>query len=211
MTASAAVALAITAAVALVDWAAVARDERHAEYFAKPAVMAGLVAVALLVQPVSATERAFFVVALLLGLASDVFLMLPRDMFLAGLVAALLEHIAYIAGFRARWLDAPLLVAGAAIALASAVAFLPPIVRALRKGRPRLVPPVLVYVAVFAAMVAAAGGAGSLAGLGGALLFLWSDAILAYDRFVRPLPGGRLLNIVPYHLGEALLVLSLVY
>ena len=211
MTASAAVALAITAAVAVVDWAAVARDERHVEYFAKPAVMAGLVAVALLVDPVSASERAFFVVALLLGLASDVFLMLPRDMFLAGLVAALLEHVAYIAGFRARWLDAPLLVAGAVIALASAAAFLPPIVRALRKDRPTLVPPVLVYVAVFAVMVAAAGAAGSLVGLGGALLFLWSDAILAYHRFVRPLPGGRLLNMVPYHLGEALLVLSLVY
>jgi uncharacterized membrane protein YhhN len=211
MTFPAAVALALTAAATLVDWFAVARDERHAEYFAKPGVMLGLIAVALLVEPASGTERAFFVVALLFGLASDVFLMLPRDMFLAGLVAALLEHIAYIAGFRARWLDLPLFIAGAAVALMSAAVFLPPIVRALRRTRPKLVVPVLAYVAVFAVMVAAAGGSGSIVGLGGALLFLYSDAILAWNRFVRPLPGGRLVNMVPYHVGEALIVLALVY
>src|SRR5439155_19256377 len=50
----------------------------------------------------------FFVIALALGLASDVFLMLPRDMFVAGLVAALVEHLAYIAGFpRCSWSWSP--------------------------------------------------------------------------------------------------------
>ena len=46
--------------------------------------------------------------------------------------------------------------------------------------------------------------------LGGALLFFYSDAILAWNRFVRPVPSSRIVNIVPYHVGEALLVLSLV-
>jgi len=211
MTFAAAVALAVTAAITLIDWAAVARDERHAEYFAKPAVMAGLIAVALLVQPASQTERAWFIAALALGLVSDVFLMLPRDLLVAGLVAALVEHLAYIAGFRARPLDTPLLLAGAVIALLSIAAFLPPIVLALRAKRPRLIGPVIAYVAVFAVMVASAGGTGSLVGLAGALLFLYSDSVLAWNRFVRPLPGGRLFNMVPYHLGEALLVLSLIY
>src|SRR5438874_1791555 len=66
----------VTAVVAAVDWTAVARSIRRLEYVAKPAVMVGLIAVALAMHPVSAIERTFFVVALVLGLASDVFLML---------------------------------------------------------------------------------------------------------------------------------------
>ena len=107
MTALALSLLAATGVVAAIDWAAVARSARRIEYAAKPAVMVGLIAVALALRPISSAERALFVVALALGLASDVFLMLPRDMFVAGLVAALVEHLAYIAGFRARELDSP--------------------------------------------------------------------------------------------------------
>jgi uncharacterized membrane protein YhhN len=201
--------LAATAVVTVVDWAAVITTKRSVEYVAKPAVMIGLIAVAIAVDPASAVERAFFVVALALGLLSDVFLMLPRDMFLAGLVAALVEHIAYIAGFRARDLQLGLLLIGLLVAAASVAAFLPPIVRSLRRTRPRLVVPVFVYVAVFVVMVASAGGTGSPVALAGALLFFYSDAILAWNRFVKPLPGGRIVNMVPYHLGEGLLVLSL--
>ncbi len=202
--------LAGTGAIALVDWVAVLASNRRLEYAAKPAVMIGLIGVALALRPTSPAERALFIVALVLGLASDVFLMLPKDMFLAGLVAALVEHIAYIAGFRARELNVELLVIAVVVALASVAVFLPPIDRALRSSRPKLVSPVMVYVAVFVVMVASAGGTGSPVALAGALLFFYSDAILAWNRFVRPVPLGRIVNIVPYHVGEALLVLSLV-
>jgi len=202
--------LGATAVVAVVDWVAVVASARRLEYAAKPAVMIGLIAVALTLRPASPTERAFFIVALALGLASDVFLMLPKDMFLAGLVAALVEHIAYIGGFRARGLNVAVLTIAVVVALASVAVFLPPIYRALRNSRPKLVAPVIVYVAVFVVMVASAGGTGSPVALAGALLFFYSDAILAWNRFVRPVPLGRIVNIVPYHVGEALLVLSLV-
>jgi len=201
--------LVVTGVAAVTDWVAVAASIRRLEYVAKPAVMVGLVAVALALRPTSGAERAFFVAALALGLLSDVFLMLPRDMFLAGLVAALVEHLAYIAGFRTRELELGLLVVAVLIALVSVGVFLPPIYRALRAGHPSLVWPVFAYVAVFVVMVASAGGTGSLIALAGALLFFYSDAILAWNRFVRPLPMGRVVNIVPYHLGVALLVLSL--
>ncbi len=200
----------MTAVVAAADWVAVARSNRRLEYAAKPAVMVGLVAVALAVKPVSGTERAFFLVALVLGLASDVFLMLPQDMFLMGLVAALVEHFAYIAGFRAREFHVQLLLIAGAIALASCAVFLPAIIRAVRKDQPKLLIPVVAYVVVFVVMVASAGGTGSLVALAGALLFFYSEALLAWYRFVKPLSWGRLVNIVAYHSGEALLVLSLV-
>ena len=210
MTAPAAFFLVLTAAAMVVDWVAVGLSRRRLEYAAKPAVMVGLIAVALTLRPVSSAEQAWFVVALVLGLASDVFLMLPRDMFLAGLVAALVEHLAYIAGFRTRDFQMTLFLVAVLIAVLSVIVFLPPIVRALRASLPQLVWPVLAYVAVFVVMVASAGGTGSLVALAGALLFFYSDAILAWNRFVKPLPMGRIVNIVPYHLGVALLVLSLI-
>ena len=77
------------------------------------------------------------------------------------------------------------------------------------RARPSLVSPVLAYVAVFVVMVASAGATGSVVALAGALLFFYSDAILAWNRFVKPIRYGRIVNIVPYHVGEALLVLSL--
>ena len=209
MTAAATVFLAAASLAAVTDWYAVGAGRRRLEYAAKPAVMVALIGVAVLLHPADPAERSLFVVALAFGLLSDVFLMLPRDLFLAGLGAALVEHLAYIAGFRTRELHIGWLVVAAAVALLSAALIYPPIHRALRRHQPGLVVPVIAYLAVFVVMVASAGGTGSLVALAGALLFLYSDAILAWNRFVKPLPHGRLVNIVPYHLGEALLVLSL--
>jgi len=210
MTGLAWLALAVTAVFALADWLAVAASRRRLEYAAKPAVMLGLIGVAILLHPADSTERTFFLVALTLGLISDIFLMLPHDMFLLGLGAALVEHLAYIAGFTHRPLHLALLAVAAVIALVSVAVILPPVIRALRKNQPGLVWPVTAYVTVFVIMVSSAGSTGSLVALAGALLFFYSDGLLAYDRFVTAVPRGRLGNIVLYHVGQALLVLSLV-
>jgi len=209
MTSAATTLLAAASLAAVTDWYAVGAGRHRLEYAAKPAVMVALIGVAVFLHPADPTERSLFVVALAFGLLTDVFLMLPRDLFLAGLGAALVEHLAYIAGFRTRELHIGWLVVAAAVALLSAALIYPPIHRALQRQQPRLVVPVIAYLAVFVVMVASAGGTGSLVALAGALLFLYSDAILAWNRFVKPLPYGRLVNIVPYHVGEALLVISL--
>ena len=210
MTGASAVLLGAALLAAVTDWIAVAASRRRLEYVAKPAVMVALIALAVALRPAEPTERIFFVVALAFGLLSDVFLMLPQDLFLFGLGAALVEHLAYIAGFRTRELHVSWLAVALVIALVSTAAIFPSIYRSLRAKQPRLVGPVIAYLAVFVVMVASAGGTGSFVALAGALLFFYSDAILAWNRFVKPLPYGRVANIVPYHVGEALLVLSLV-
>jgi uncharacterized membrane protein YhhN len=43
---------------------------------------------------------------------------------------------------------------------------------------------------------------------GGALLFFLSDTFLAWNKFVEPLPAGKLRVIVTYHLGQALIALG---
>ena len=74
------------------------------------------------------------------------------------------NHGSYLedrAGFRARAVNVPWLIVAAVIAIASAAVFVPIYVRALRSKQPKLVGPVLAYVAVFIVMVASAGATGS--------------------------------------------------
>jgi uncharacterized membrane protein YhhN len=40
----------------------------------------------------------------------------------------------------------------------------------------------------------------------GAVLFFVSDSLLAWNRFVTPLPRGSLLVIVAYHVGQMALI-----
>jgi uncharacterized membrane protein YhhN len=210
MTAAAWAVLAVALVIAALDWVGVAATIRWLEFATKPGFMLALILLAVVIRPIDQTERAFFIVALALGLISDVFLMLPRDLFVAGLAAALVEHLAYIAGFRTRDLHLGHLAIASVIALVSVGVIFPAINGALRRGHPNLVAPVIAYMVVFVLMLASAGGTGSLVALAGALLFFYSDAILAWNRFVKPLPFGRVVNIVPYHVGQALLVVSLV-
>ena len=58
-------------------------------------------------------------------------------------------------------------------------------------------------------MVVMAFGTSVPAAIVGALLFYASDGILGWNRFVQPLPHGRLAVMTTYHLGQIGLVLAL--
>lgn len=195
----------------MADWVAVAGERRPLEYLAKPGTLALLAGVALALHPAGDLRRTAFVVALVLSLAGDVFLMLPRDLFAGGLASFLLGHVAYAVGLRAGApsdLVATLLAAIGVGAVAALIGWR--VVRGVReKGHGELVGPVVAYMVVLSAMVVLALGTRSALAGAGAVLFLCSDAVLAWNRFVRPLPRGPLAVIVTYHLAQALLVLSL--
>ncbi|MGH2728548.1 MAG: lysoplasmalogenase family protein, partial [Actinomycetota bacterium] len=100
MTTTAWVCMTVAGGLAVADWIAVSPSvrSRRAEYVLKPATMIPLIAAATILDPERDAQRALFLVALVLSLAGDVFLMLPRDLFVAGLGSFMLGHIAYIAG-----------------------------------------------------------------------------------------------------------------
>lgn len=203
--------LVLTLVVAVVDWWAVATDRRRIEYLAKPGTMVVLIAAALAIDPADGAQRTWFVVALVLSLAGDVFLMLPRDLFVAGLGSFLLGHVAYIVGL----LSGPTSGAGLAIGAAIIAVALPllgvRILRAVRAGdEPGLAVPVTLYIAVISAMVVSAGASGSALALAGALSFYVSDALIAWTRFIQPLAWGRVAVMVTYHAAQVALVVSLV-
>lgn len=202
--------LAATLVVAAVDWWAVATDRRRVEYVAKPLTMVVLIAAALAIDPADGTQRTWFVVALVLSLAGDVFLMLPRDLFVPGLASFLLGHVAYIVGL----LSDGISLAGLAVGVVIIAVALPllggRVLRAVRAGdEPELTVPVTLYVLVISAMVVSAGASGSALALAGALSFYASDALIAWTRFIQPFAWGRVAVMVTYHAAQIALVASL--
>ena len=185
---------------AVIDWVAVGQGRTAVEYVAKPAALAALIGYA----ATAVHPSAGLVIALLLSLLGDVYLMLPGDLFAAGLGAFLLAHVAYIAEFDATWIARLLwwvVVLGAAFPLARCV------LRSI--DDPTLRPAVGIYLAVIALMVASAVASGSGIAAAGALSFFVSDGIIAWDRFVHRLSWARPAIMVTYHLGQLALVVAL--
>jgi uncharacterized membrane protein YhhN len=200
----------IAVVVAFVDWVAVLRDDRRTEYVAKPLTMVFLIAAALVIDPSEGGARGWFVAALVFSLAGDVFLMLPRDLFVPGLASFLVAHLAYIPGLLIMGISGAGFLAGVVLVGIALPLLAPRILGAISRSDDLSVGvPVGIYMVVISAMVVAAGASGSLIALGGAVSFYVSDALIAWTRFIRELRFGRLAVMVTYHLAQAALVVSL--
>lgn len=202
----------VAVGLAVADWVAVSPSVRskRAEYVLKPATMIPLIAAAVLLDPERDAQRAFFVAALVLSLAGDIFLMLPADAFIAGLGSFLLGHIAYIAGFliEPRTLR-PTLIALVVVFIAAATLGRWVIVAARASDTPAMAGPLAFYMVVISSMVVVAVGTGEAFAIAGAAIFFASDAMIAWDRFVQPFRWARPLIMATYHIAQALLVVSL--
>lgn len=211
MTTAAWVLLGLAGLLAAGNWLAVATDRKHVEYVCKPGALAALVGVALTLDPTHGDVRAWFVAALVLSLAGDVFLMLPSDRFVAGLTSFLLAHVAYVVGLTRHGGSASaLLLAAIPVAIVTGALGARFLRAARAAGHGEMVGPVVAYMAVIAAMVTCALASGIVLAAVGAVLFMTSDALIAETRFVGPRRWAPLVIMVTYHLGQAGLTLSLV-
>jgi uncharacterized membrane protein YhhN len=177
----------------------------------KPGTLSALIVAAVLLDAHDDGARAWFVAALVLSLVGDVLLMLPKEQFVGGLAAFLLAHLCYIGGFVAGGLR------GGAVAfavVATAVAISPVARRILggvRAREPEMTAPVVAYLVVIGAMLACALASGNAFAIVGAVLFVTSDSMIAWDRFVSPFAASAVAIMVTYHLAQAGFVLSLLH
>lgn len=213
--------LALALLFALLESIAVSRNLKRLEYIAKPAVMAFLFLWLYTTTGLQGTTL-WFGLGILLSLVGDVLLMISLDrLFLPGLAAFLLAHLSYITGFRAELTTVNVwsLILLAFIAI-NASRLLRRIVGAMRaRGENTLILPVIAYGIVISIMLYAAMSTTSnltwspLAAFlvsAGALLFVASDVILAWMKFVAPLKNARIWNIALYHLGQIGLIAGVV-
>lgn len=150
-------------------------------------------------------------IGLLFSLGGDVALMFQehRRWFLAGLVSFLIGHIAYAAVFGLLGKSSSADWAAAAALLVAAVGFYV----LLRSGLGKMRAPVIAYMLVISVMVSRAVSTAAspvftprqaLMIIAGALLFYFSDVILAANRFWRPWPYHRF-SLALYYAGQYLI------
>jgi len=209
--------------VAATDWLAVAKNWKKAEFIAKPAAMLVLLGLLAWLGGFSSRPILFFGLGIFFSLAGDVFLMISYARFsdrwfLPGLAAFLCAHISFIIGLNNPLPNvAPIWSLGLAVVLGvTAARILRRILASVRqKGLVRLVRPVGLYGGVITLMLLSAlltfdNTAWRLSASGlvalGAILFYFSDVLLAWNKFVKPIKNGRLANMLLYHLGQAGLV-----
>lgn len=205
---------------ALEAWALWKNDPRL-EVVAKPAVM---VALFFWLWTSAGLNGAllWFGLGILLSLIGDVLLMISLDrLFLAGLVAFLLAHMAYIIGFNTPLpaLSAWGLILAFMIGISS-VRIMRRIIAPLHaQGQAGLRIPIMIYGLVISLMLLSAmlkltdiswdAVAALLVALG-AFLFYLSDITLAWMKFIAPIHNGRIYNILAYHLGQIALIAGVV-
>ena len=184
------------------------RDSGRGIWIAKPVASLSFIWMALASGATQSGYGRWILVALILCLAGDL-LLIPRNrpaVFRAGVLAFLLGHLAYAAGF----ITQPLAWHGLAIgaALLALVVFL--VLRWLGPSLPAdMVWPVRAYLFVIAVMsvlacgVTAAGGPPYVAA--GALAFTASDVSVARDRFLRHEFANRAWGLPLYYAAQLLL------
>lgn len=185
---------------------------RRLVYIFKPLTTLLILLLALDESRVGALERYQWLIGagLTFSLFGDIFLMLRTERFLAGLVSFLLAHLFYIAAylqdmsFGAPWW----LWAAFALYVAGGLYLLLP-----RVGRLKL--PVVVYTLVLNLMallacsrVLSQQSDAAIYAAAGAVLFLLSDSILSWNKFVKPFAAAELLLLSTYFAGQTLIAMS---
>ena len=150
------------------------------------------------------------VAGLVFCLGGDVFLMLPASYFIAGLISFLIGHLLYIAAFVS---DGGFHLAPGWLIPLAAYGFV--MYRLLAPGLGRLKVPVIVYILAILVMAwqalerwSALGTNGALLAAAGALLFVISDSVLAYDRFRNKFKAARIMVLATYWAAQWLIAYS---
>ena len=195
------------AGVLLAQW----QGQRAGTWVFKPLASAGFVLAAL---GVGATESLYgrvMLFGLLACAAGDVLLIFRSSrVFLAGIAAFLVGHLAFASAFVVRGVSAP-------TSLLAVLALVPFVRLVVGWLRPHLEgpmkPAVFVYIAVISCMVALAVGTHvrepSMLVLVGALAFFLSDLAVARERFVAPGFVNRLWGLPLYYGAQLLLAASI--
>lgn len=205
---------------AIADWYIFYKGWKKIEYALKPLTMVFLFAFLFTATKLEGIAL-WFGIGIILSMFGDIFLMLKNEQFLAGLVAFLLAHLAYIIGFNQSLppLDLFGLLMAVILGLIAAQIYKRIAAGLAKQGKESLQKPVFAYTAIIAIMLLSAlltfsrsdwsKNAATIVSIG-ATLFLISDVLLAWTKFIQPIKNGRVKNIAAYHLGQIILIYGVV-
>ena len=191
------------------------------EYAAKPAVMIVLLTWLWTSAGLSGA-LIWFGLGIIFSLAGDIFLMISLDrFFLIGLVAFLLAHVAYVIGFNIPLPEFSVwsIVFAVIVSLGGSRIIRRLLTVLASKGQAVTRTPIIVYSLAISLMLLSAmmklsdltwnANAAALVSVG-AFLFVISDIVLVWNKFVSPFQYGRIYNIAMYHLGQIALIAGVI-
>lgn len=199
--------------IAPVEWIAAGKKWHKVRFITKPL---SLVAMILWFGAIGGFHSSgwWFGAGLIFSLGGDVFLLLRRRFFIAGLLSFLIAHLCYITGFLQGQLKLSwFMILPIAIVVMIGVVAYPRIIGGVRRRLEHryLLIPVILYMLTITTMLLTAMltwfrpewniWAATAASLG-AILFTVSDSLLAAGRFLRPVPYGNFLVMFTYHMGQ---------
>ena len=188
-----------------------AKGPRSAFRIVKPLTTALIIAAAALAPvPVPAAYKTLILAGLAFSLLGDYALALAEKWFQAGLAAFLIAQVFYILAFKpGPGYPVPISVFLPFILFGLLMFFI------LRPGLGPLKLPVFVYIAAITIMAGFAagrfvdrGGTKPLLAFAGAILFLISDSVLAYDRFGKKIVPAQIIILGTYFPAQLLIALS---
>lgn len=148
----------------------------------------------------------FIILGLIFSMIGDATL----HWFLVGLGAFFIAHVCYVIGFfmvakftKKRILSA---IPIGIYAILFGIFLIPSLMKA---GEQALILPVIAYIIVISLMLFAAISTGNRPAQVGALLFVISDSILAWNMFIGTIPLETALVMLPYYTAQFLIAVSL--
>ncbi len=211
----------IAAGLAVLNWVALVVKWKWLEYIAKPATMLALMAFVWRLRPglIVHGNINWLLLALIFSLAGDVLLMIPRNLFLPGLISFLLAHVAYIFALSVALppFDLAVLLVIVMVGATSYQIYRRVTASLERSGQIAMKIPALFYslvisvMVIFALLTLVSNGIENYRALllsAGALLFYISDTWIAWDRFVELLKFRDLRVMISYQLAQILLCLG---
>lgn len=200
------------------NWISVEKKWKTVEYLTKPAVIL-LFLVWLLQNRLLSGGMLWFSLGLVFSLAGDVFLMLPGNFFIPGLIVFLLAHVMYLVGFNLSItsISVPILIISL-LFFTGTQFYYRRLARSLQEHQQeKLKLPVAIYTTIISLMAISAmftlsnpawNPLHAVIVTCGAVLFVLSDSLLAWNKFVAPISHAPLLVMLAYHLGQLGIILG---
>lgn len=204
--------------LALLHLYAVYANLPNLRFFTKPLICLSLIFILYKETGLKKNIEKLVAVGLFFGCLGDIFLMLNENMFVAGLASFLIGHILYVIAFSKQTSAKALSKHKSYILIAGILAsFCYYLYSILQPSLGPLKTPVILYIIVIAAMAFFAytrryqtNTLSFIISLVGALLFIFSDSILAINKFVAYLANSGLYIMSSYILAQYFITLGII-
>lgn len=175
--------------------------------FFKAIPMILIIIYALKQTPVSKSRaHTLILIGLFLGMIGDITI----PWFIVGLSAFLVSHLFYIVGFSFNFRPSRLRASFVIILGVAGFSLGTPLIDSLfQHHQGALVIPVLIYIITILVMAWFAMMTGNISAIVGSILFVFSDAVLAWNMFVEPVAYSTVLVMLPYYSAQFFIANSL--